>query len=312
LLLGVAVTGALSVGAVGIASAVIPNSSTGVISACYKTSGTPLGALRVIDRQAGKTCAAGERLIEWKGSGIRYRGTWGPTVAYAVNDVVLYNGASYLARLNNKGVPPTNATNWGLLVPKGATGAQGATGPQGPTGPQGVAGPQGGAGPTGPQGVAGPQGGAGPHGPTGPQGPAGSQGVPGPAGPKGFNSTAPGALPASGFEAYVIVTGTFVVPAGVSSCLVTSSVQVKPAAGAPAESVYLRNAVSRDGVNAEDGVYGQYLTNDGSGNKQPSASRSSVLSVSPGQSVAFGVYLGGLTTGWFSAPAAVATSYLCS
>src|SRR3954454_6651006 len=49
-----------------IAYAAIPNSNTKVISACYsKTS----GALRVIDKQSGKTCTTSEKLIEWNQKG---------------------------------------------------------------------------------------------------------------------------------------------------------------------------------------------------------------------------------------------------
>lgn len=49
-----------------IASAAIPNSSTGMVNACYATSG---GALRVIDAQAGQVCRSGEQPISWPASG---------------------------------------------------------------------------------------------------------------------------------------------------------------------------------------------------------------------------------------------------
>src|SRR5687768_14919087 len=72
----------------GIAIAAIPNSSTKVISGCYSTS----GALRVIDRQGGATCAGDETLLEWnqKGQrglpGIRWRNAWSSGNSYAVGD----------------------------------------------------------------------------------------------------------------------------------------------------------------------------------------------------------------------------------
>jgi uncharacterized protein YjbI with pentapeptide repeats len=47
----------------GIVWATIPNSTTGAASACYPTSGPSKGVLRVIDAQAGQTCAAGEASI---------------------------------------------------------------------------------------------------------------------------------------------------------------------------------------------------------------------------------------------------------
>ena len=82
----------------------------------------------------------------------------------------------------------------GATGPAGAAGATGAAGPVGPIGPQG---PQGNMGPTGATGATGT---AGPSGPTGPQGPAG------PVGPAGG---------LNGSQEF-LVSGTFVVPTGVS------------------------------------------------------------------------------------------------
>jgi uncharacterized protein YjbI with pentapeptide repeats len=45
--------------------AAIPNSTSGNITACYPTSGTSKGALRVIDYESGARCAAGEALVSW-------------------------------------------------------------------------------------------------------------------------------------------------------------------------------------------------------------------------------------------------------
>ncbi|MGQ0831891.1 MAG: pentapeptide repeat-containing protein [Microthrixaceae bacterium] len=47
----------------GFVWATIPNSSTGVVTACYPTSGPSQGALRVIDAQSGQTCNADEQQI---------------------------------------------------------------------------------------------------------------------------------------------------------------------------------------------------------------------------------------------------------
>ena len=191
---------------------------------------------------------------------------------------------------------------------KGDTGAKGDAGAQGEDGPAGPAGPNGQAGPAGPNGPAGPDGPAGPNGPSGAQGP---QGPVGPAGPKSFTSVAPENFPASGSGHTRIVTPTFVVPAGVTSCLVTSTVQTQPPGSAPNDMVFFRNAVSRDAVNSEDGQYGHYLYNDGTGRKQPTITRSSVLTVTPGQTVAFGVFFSGLTGTWFNSPYSPTTSYAC-
>jgi len=189
---------------------------------------------------------------------------------------------------------------------KGDTGAQGDAGAQGEDGPAGPAGPNG---PTGPNGPAGPNG---PVGPTGPSGAQGPQGPAGPSGPKGFTSLAPVNFPASGADHIRIVTSTFVVPAGVTSCLVTSTVQTQPPGTAPNATVYFRNAVSRNAVNADDTQYGHYLHNDGSGGKQPAQTRSSVLTVTAGQTVAFGVFFGSVQGTWLNSPYSPTTSYLCS
>ena len=141
---GVVVLALALTGAGGVAYAAIPNSVTGVITGCRSTAS---GALRVIDAQAGQTCTANEKALSWNGRGINPRGAYSPTVAYRANDSVSYMGSSYLARLANKDVLPTNATNWQLLAAqgvKGDTGATGDTGPQGPKGDPGPAGPTGG------------------------------------------------------------------------------------------------------------------------------------------------------------------------
>ena len=212
-----------------------------------------------------------------------------------------------------KGEPgaPGAKGDTGATGPAGPTGNTGATGPQGPKGDTGNTGPQG---PKGDTGNTGPQGPKGDTGNTGPQGPQGETGPQGPAGSSivrsGFTSLSPVNLPASGSEATRMVTPTFVAPANLS-CVVTSTVQAQPAAAAPNDILYLRNAVSRNGVNAEDGQYGLYLYNDGTGRKQPPITRSSVLSVASGQTIAFGVYFGGLTAGWFGTSYGVTTSYIC-
>ena len=119
-------------------------------------------------------------------------------------------------------------------------------------------------------------------------------------------------LPASGFDAYRMVTSAVTIPAGVTSCLVNSTVQVQPPAAALNDTVYFRNAVNRNGTNFEDGAYGMYLYNDGQNRKQPPMTRSSVITVSPGQVVSFGAYFGGLSTAWYNATYALVTSYFCS
>ena len=113
---------------------------------------------------------------------VDYRGNYSSGTSYVKDDVVVYNGSSYIAKGNTTGNAPTNTAHWGLLAQKGndgatgAKGSDGAVGPEGPVGPQGPAGPQGNS-ITGPQGPEGPVGPVGPQGPEGPQGPAGADGT---------------------------------------------------------------------------------------------------------------------------------------
>lgn len=67
----------------GIAVAGIP-AADGTITACVSSAGAP----RIIDTEAGQTCAAGERQINWS-SGWRHRGTYDSTKTYQVGDIVI-------------------------------------------------------------------------------------------------------------------------------------------------------------------------------------------------------------------------------
>ena len=112
----------------GVAIAAIPSTTTGALTACVSNSS---GAVRLIDYQAGRRCAANEYTVTWS-KGYRYRGGWSSTVAYGVLDVVTYGGSSYLAThpSTNK-APTTNPAYWGVLAARGAPGPQGAPGTAG-------------------------------------------------------------------------------------------------------------------------------------------------------------------------------------
>ena len=56
---------------------------------------------------------------------------------YAANDVVSYDGSSWVAKRNNINVTPGDGYDWLLVARKGATGQKGDIGPQGPQGPAG-------------------------------------------------------------------------------------------------------------------------------------------------------------------------------
>jgi hypothetical protein len=58
-----------AVAAGSIAYAAIPDSSSGVISACYKKSSLNQGTLRVIDPSAGQTCLSSESPLAWNQRG---------------------------------------------------------------------------------------------------------------------------------------------------------------------------------------------------------------------------------------------------
>jgi hypothetical protein len=112
----------------------MPSTSTGRYTACVLKK---TGAVRVIDYQAGKRCTTKEKTISWS-KGWRYRGTWAAAVSYAVGDVSVQNGSSYLAKIRSTGkAPAANPAAWGLL----AQAAAGAQGPAGPVGARGPAGP---------------------------------------------------------------------------------------------------------------------------------------------------------------------------
>jgi len=119
-------------------------------------------------------------------------GLFSTTRTYMKDDVMTYNGSSYIALNDNLlDNPPTDSlgdANWALFVMTGPAGPEGPKGNAGPEGPKGDTGGAGAQGPEGPQGPAGPkgdQGDEGPIGETGAQGPRGPQGVQGPDGPTG-------------------------------------------------------------------------------------------------------------------------------
>jgi hypothetical protein len=114
--------------------AAIPDTTTGAVTACYPTSGTTKGALRVIDYQSGQRCPAGQAMLTWPTRGFRWRGLWIGSTAYGVNDVVRYNGSAFIALKASTNVAPTNLTSWGLMATQGSQGPQGLSGPAGPPG----------------------------------------------------------------------------------------------------------------------------------------------------------------------------------
>ena len=61
--------------------------------------------------------------------GVTYRGTWVAATAYHANDVVVFNGATYLGATTSLGSEPdVSPTQWAVLAVNGAVGATGPSG----------------------------------------------------------------------------------------------------------------------------------------------------------------------------------------
>lgn len=109
--------------------------------------------------------------------GVSPRGAWKSASDYVVDDLVVWQGTTWRAKIANTNKKPNNNPNqWQVFAAKGDVGE---AGPKGAAGPAGDTGPQGAQGPAGPQGPQGPQGSQGFTGPQGPQGPKGDPGVSG-------------------------------------------------------------------------------------------------------------------------------------
>ena len=129
-----------------------PKGDTGATGPQGPTGATgpagPQGPMGMVGPQGsqGDTGPAGP--AGTNGIGFNFRNAFNNGASYAINDVVTYNGSSYVAiAATNPGDPtPDVNPNWSLMAQQGAAGAQGPkgdTGAQGPTGPTGAQGPQG-------------------------------------------------------------------------------------------------------------------------------------------------------------------------
>ena len=95
-------------------------------------------------------------------------------------------------------------------------------------------------------------------------------------------------------------------------CQVTSSIQVldttPPLAGST--TAFVRVAANRSGVDSDDGILRHFLTSHGISGYQPTVTRTALMPITAGQTVQFGVSLGGATA-WEGASMTVQTTYLC-
>ncbi len=91
--------------------------------------------------------------------GLVWLGEWSALSIYRVNDIVGYQGSSYVSlAADNTNHLPIDTAYWGILTEKGAVGTTGLQGPKGNTGAPGATGPEGPQGPKGDTGAAGEQG----------------------------------------------------------------------------------------------------------------------------------------------------------
>ena len=241
--------------------------------------------------------------------GLSARGAWSNAVAYIENDVITAGGSSYRAkRSNTNKVPATSGNDWEVLAKKGAPGIQGATGVAGAIGATGATGAAGAVGATGATGIAGS---TGPQGIQGPAGATGATGPVGPSGPKGFNVGV--TLKLTNTDNYREVTTAFVASTNMT-CLVTSTAQVfANSAATLGFGAGFRNAVFINGsAGVNDGVGEMYIPSNGFIGFQPAISRTSVFSVSAGQSVRFGGFLSGRASAWSTGELDLVTAYFCS
>ena len=95
--------------AVGTVTTGLPGSSASVTNAGSSSSATFNFAI-----PKGATGASGS--FTWKG-------TWSSATVYGTNEVVLYNGTSYIAIANNQNVvPSSDSTKWNIMAQAGAEG----------------------------------------------------------------------------------------------------------------------------------------------------------------------------------------------
>jgi hypothetical protein len=146
----------------GAAGTVGATGATGATGAMGATGATGPAGVAGLKGATGATGAIGPAGPAANGSGLAYRGEYASGTNYAVNDLVTYQGSSYISLVpgNAGNTPSFSASQWGVLAlaavgSTGATGVTGATGSVGLTGPAGPVGATGAAGATGTTGSAG-------------------------------------------------------------------------------------------------------------------------------------------------------------
>lgn len=117
------------------------------------------------------------------------------------------------------------------------------------------------------------------------------------------------------------MTTAFTAPAA-AVCVVTSNVQLQPPATAYNDLVYLENYVTTGALtyrtDTEDPAYPSYETyvhGNGYVDRQPAITRTTMMSITAGQSVRFGVTftnVTGVSTGWHNSLYWISVVYSCA
>jgi hypothetical protein len=121
------------------------------------------------------------------GSGFNYYGTWSDTTTYIINDVITYNGQSYVSIQNgnlNK-QPSVQPAWWSVFSAAGSSGTSGTSGTSGSSGSSGTSGSSGSSGTSGSSGSSGTSGTSGSSGSSGTSGTSGGTGSSGTSGTSG-------------------------------------------------------------------------------------------------------------------------------
>jgi hypothetical protein len=125
------------------------------------------------------------------GIGFDYTGEWYVNTSYQVNDVVTYDGQSYVALIDNVAKQPSIWPSvWQVFSAAGSSGTSGTSGTSGSSGSSGTSGSNGSSGTSGSNGSSGTSGSSGSNGSSGTSGSSGSDGSSGTSGSSGSSGTA--------------------------------------------------------------------------------------------------------------------------
>ena len=155
------------------------------------------------------------------GSGFNYYGTWSDTTTYIINDVITYNGQSYVSIQNgnlNK-QPSVQPAWWSVFSAAGSSGTSGTSGVSGSGGTSGTSGT------SGSDGLVGSNGTSGTSGTSGQDGSSGTSGVDGSSGTSGVSPSLDGVITTGSITTTQQITGSLILGNTViSGSLITNTV----------------------------------------------------------------------------------------